>query len=311
MKNMLRLLSLDFLIVLTINLYGQTQESDSISSVRIRKELTIITKTDKSRNYENVSTLNYIARYIFEEFSKNCDSVYYQNFSVNGVEYKNVIGIYGKSKPDQLIIGAHYDVAGSQEGADDNASGIVGLLELSHLLKKDTLQNKIELVAYSLEEPPFFKTEKMGSFIHAKSIFDAGQKIKGMICLEMIGYYSDAPNSQKFPSAEMEKYYGNKGDFIAVVQKKDTCNFIRDVQNSMQRQTYIRAVPFIGSESTVGVDFSDHLNYWSFGYPAIMITNTAFYRNSNYHKRTDRIRTLDLIKMNAVIKALHYTVVKL
>jgi hypothetical protein len=274
---------------------------------RIENDLITITKTDKSRNYLNIATLNFVAQYIFDEFSKNCDTVYYQPYIVNGRVYKNVIGSIGLDKKEKIVVGAHYDVAGNQEGADDNASGIVGLIELSRLIAKDSLNYRIDFVAYTLEEPPFFRTEQMGSYIHAKSLYDSGEKIKGMICLEMIGYFNEAKDSQDYPIGFLKLFFGNKGDYITIVQKYGNGKFGRQINRLMKNQGSIRTKSFKSPESLPGIDFSDHLNYWKFDYSAVMITNTAFYRNKNYHEPTDKIETLDLNKMGLVIDEVYCT----
>lgn len=280
-------------------------------TARIENDLRIITKTEKSRNYRNIETLNFIAQYIFDEFSKNCDTVYYQTYLVNGAEYKNVIGSIGLDKKDKIVVGAHYDVAGDQEGADDNASGVAGLLELSRLLSKDTLEHRIDLVAYTLEEPPFFRTENMGSHIHAKSLYENGEKIRGMICLEMIGYFSDNKKSQNYPAGFLRLFYGNKGDFITVVQKFGNGKFGRQIKRKMKKQRLIKTKAFKSPAKLAGIDLSDHLNYWKYDYSAVMITDTAFYRNKNYHKATDKMETLDLHRLSLVINEIYLSVKQL
>ena len=276
-------------------------------SNRIEKDLYRITKTDKSRNYQNIETLNFVAGYIYDELSLSCDTVYFQKYIVNGTAYKNVIGIIGKDKKERVVVGAHYDVAGNQEGADDNASGVAGLLELSRLLSKENLDYMVELVAYTLEEPPFFRTEHMGSHIHAKSLIESSENVKGMICLEMIGYFSEAKNSQDYPIGLLKLFYGNKGDFITVVQKFGNGSFGRKVNRKMKSHKLIRTKSFRAPVKLPGIDFSDHLNYWKFGYRAVMITNTAFYRNKHYHEPTDKMETLDLEKMGLVIDQVFLT----
>jgi Zn-dependent M28 family amino/carboxypeptidase len=226
---------------------------------------------------------------------------------VNGVEYKNVVATIGLKKKERIIVGAHYDVAGDQEGADDNASGIVGLLELARLISRDTLSNRIDFVAYSLEEPPFFRTEQMGSFIHAKSLYENKERIRGMICLEMIGYFDENKNSQDYPIGFLKLFYGNKGDYITVVQKFGNGRFGRQIKRKMKGQDLIRTKSFKSFKSLPGVDFSDHLNYWKFDFSAVMITNTAFYRNKNYHQVTDKMETLDVNKMSKVIDEVYLT----
>lgn len=282
-----------------------TKQADT---ARIENDLRVITKTDEARNHENIETLNYVADYIFQEFAKNCDTVYYQEFEVDGLEYKNVIGIIGKDKTDKIVVGAHYDVAGDQEGADDNASGVVGLLELSRLISKDEIDYQIELVAYTLEEPPYFRTDNMGSHIHAKSLYDNNVEIKGMICLEMIGYYNDSANSQEYPVGFLKLFYGNKGDFITVVQKFGNGKFGRQIKRGMKKQNLISTKSFKGPAKIPGLDYSDHLNYWRYDYSAVMITNTAFYRNKNYHKTTDTMETLDLQRMGWVIDEVYLAI---
>jgi len=278
---------------------------------RIKNDLSTITKTDQSRNYLNISTLNSVADYIFQEFSKTCDTVYFQTFMVDDKEYKNVIGVQGIEKKERLVLGAHYDVAENQEGADDNASGVVGILELSRLLSKEELKYRIDFVAFTLEEPPFFRTKQMGSYIHANSLYDEGAKIKGMICLEMIGFFNDRPNSQEYPLGFLKLFYGNRGDFITVVQKFGNGKFGRQFDRLMIDQQLVNTKSFKSPAWLPGVDFSDHLNYWKFGYSAVMVTNTAFYRNKNYHQVTDKMETLDLKRMGLVIDEVHLAVKQL
>ena len=135
--------------------------------------------------------------YIKNEFEQAGLEVQYQKWIAAGNEYTNVIGVYNGHKSKRLIVGAHYDVCGEQPGADDNASAVAGLLESARLIgeNKPDLDYAIEFVAYCLEEPPFFGTTEMGSYVHAKSLFDNNVDVIGMICYEMIGYFSDEPNS--------------------------------------------------------------------------------------------------------------------
>src|SRR5207342_1395907 len=133
--------------------------------------------------------------------------------------YSNIIASYNPKATKRLIVGAHYDVCGNQPGADDNASAVAGLLETARLLgeNKPEIDYQIDLVAYCLEEPPFFSTQHMGSFVHAKSLHENKIDVIGMICYEMIGYFSDQPNSQPFPAPELAKIFPSTANFIIVV----------------------------------------------------------------------------------------------
>jgi hypothetical protein len=277
----------------------------------IESHLKAITKTDGYRNYQNTDVLNKVADYIHGVYANFCDTAYFQEYYVGEMQYKNVIGVINPEIEERIVIGAHYDVAGDQEGADDNASGVVGLLELARLLQNSDLKYRIELVAYTLEEPPFFRTKQMGSYIHAKSLNDANAEVKGMICLEMIGYFADEPKSQEYPLPHKKIIYGDEGNYILIVQNFEGGDFGRSIKNSMKKADLIETKSIKMPGSVPGIDFSDHLNYWDFGYKAVMITNTAFYRNKNYHEETDKMETLDIKRISSVIDEVYYAVIHL
>jgi len=274
-------------------------------SVLIVQHLTTITKTEGFRNHKNIPLLNQTAEYIFSVFSQYADTTYYQPYQVEGDTYLNVVCRLGSANNKALVVlGAHYDVYGNQEGADDNASGVVGLLELVRMLSTEKLNYPIEIVAYSLEEPPFFKTENMGSYIHAKSLHDAGTPVYGMATFEMIGYFDDKPETQSYPIEAMKDIYGNVGNFIVLAGKTDAGEFFKNFSTNFVNLATIDTKIIEASPSEArGIDFSDHLNYWIFNYDALMITNTAFYRNPNYHQGSDTMDTLDIPRMMKVIDA--------
>lgn len=301
-----------FIVLVVLFIVPQIHAQGKGSSfANIQKDLLFLTKLEKPRNYKNITSLNKVADYIKNEFSKVCDSVDFQTYKVQGKEYKNVIGSIGLHHSQRIIIGAHYDVYGNSEGADDNASGVVGLLELARLLSKQKLNYRIDFAAYTLEEPPFFRTMNMGSYIHAKYLHDHKMNVKGMICLESIGYFNDNHNSQEYPVKEMSSIYGTKGNFITVVQNEKREKFSAKISDLMVKQQLIETKPFVGSSLLPGVDFSDHLNYWKFNFEAVMITNTAFYRNKHYHTKEDRLKTLDIEKINLVVKQLQKVIFSL
>ncbi len=298
------------LIVLILGFQmGFSQKTSNIDT--IKQHLIKITKTKDYRNHKNIGQLNEVANYIKLQFQKHSDSVFFQNFNVEGNTYKNVICAFGTQHKKRIIIGAHYDVCGNQEGADDNASGLVGLLELARLLKGEVLNYRVDLVAYSLEEPPFFRTEHMGSFVHAKHMADEDIDLYGMVSLEMIGYFSNKENSQQYPDDKLKEIYGNKGNFITVVNEFDKQDFAREFGTGFQTHTKVKTVIFDSPPNMPAIDFSDHLNYWRFGFSALMVTDTAFLRNKNYHRKTDTMDTLDITSMAEVINGVFKTLLKL
>jgi Zn-dependent M28 family amino/carboxypeptidase len=299
----LKLISTFTFLLLTSYCFATTISDTTI----IKSHLTAITKTGRFRTYKNIDQLNKTADYIKTVFNKYSDSVFIQEYSVNGQVYKNVICSFGTENKKRVIIGAHYDVCGNQEGADDNASGVVGLLELSRMLKGQKLNQRIDLVAYSLEEPPYFRTEYMGSYIHAKSLVDNKTEVYGMISLEMIGYFKDEKKSQSYPIGLLSLFYGNKGNYITLVKKFGAGQFTRKFCREYKSTKSIRTKKITGPQALPGIDFSDHLNYWKFGFSALMLTDTSFFRNKNYHEPTDTMETLDIKRMAKVIDGVFNT----
>jgi Zn-dependent M28 family amino/carboxypeptidase len=193
---------------------------------------------------------------------------------------------------------------------------VAGLLETARLLGEDNplIDYTVELVAYCLEEPPFFGSEQMGSYIHAKSLFEDNVDVMGMICYEMIGYFSDKPNSQPFPSPELAKLYPSTANFIIVVGIDTYDDFNNKVRTLMSENSNIdtQVVSFPASTSLAGLaGLSDQRNYWKFGYKALMINDTSFIRNPNYHLASDTIDTLDFHKMTEVINGAYHAIIKI
>ncbi len=293
-----------YLTITYILLFGSFGWSQSDTTL-LRKHVVELTENPRARNYLHPDRLNEVSNYIFSELNKTADTCFFQNYQVNGITYRNVVArINGKSSK-RIVIGAHYDVCGNQPGADDNASGIAGLLELGRLIPRDSLENTIELVAYTLEEPPFFRTDLMGSYVHAKSLKDAHVEVSGMISLEMIGYYDTKKGSQHYPLGFLKLFYGSKGDFITVVNKFGPGKFARKFTKKFKKAATIEAKHFKGPKRLTGIDFSDHLNYWRFGFSALMLTDTAFYRNFHYHQQSDTIYLLNFARMKEVVDAVN------
>src|SRR5215813_13552751 len=138
------------------------------------------------RDESNPENLDRVAAYIRVEFANLGARLLDQSFTVNGKTYRNVIGEFGPETDERIVVGAHYDTAGPLPGADDNASGVAGLIELAALLAKQQLPLRVELVAFTLEEPPYFGTEFMGSLVHAESLRKQNIRVRAMFSLEMI-----------------------------------------------------------------------------------------------------------------------------
>jgi Zn-dependent M28 family amino/carboxypeptidase len=283
---------------------------------RLYADVEFLTELRPYRNYLNSDSLAKVVNYIKAVFTDAQLSVREQTWMADGREYTNVIGVYHPGQAETLVVGAHYDVCGDQPGADDNASAVAGLLETARLLgaHKPKLDYSIELVAFCLEEPPFFGSTEMGSYIHAASLHAHKTKVLGMICFEMIGYFSDEPGSQPYPSPELAKIYPDTGNFIMTVGIEKYDDFNRKVCSLMKQAAAIPVynISFPENSGIAGLaGMSDQRNYWTFGYPALMINDTAFVRNPNYHQKSDSIETLNFEKMTEVVNGAYYAIIGL
>ena len=277
-----------------------------VSRDKLYRHVEFLTAVDGYRHYANIPGLLRCIDYIHGELAVANGRITLQDYRVQDQTYQNIICSLGPADGPRIIVGAHYDVCGPQPGADDNASAVAGLLEIARLMGASAggLRYRLDLVAFCLEEPPFFGTPNMGSYAHARSLRDRNATVKEMICLEMIGFFSERENSQTFPIPLMRWFYPTRANFIAVVSNLRNWNLVRRIQRDMQMGSDIEVCKLSAPAIVPGVGLSDHSSYWEFGFPAVMITDTAFYRNSNYHQNSDTIETLDFEKMSKVVDAI-------
>lgn len=274
---------------------------------RLRSEVEALVAGIPARAFPNSVALKRVADHIASEFERSGCKPVWQTYAVDGDDYHNVICSRGPANAPRVIIGAHYDVAGTDNpGADDNASGVAALLELSRLLANagPDLEHRLDLVAFTLEEPPNFRSDRMGSYVHAKSLRAEGIDVRLMISVEMIGYFSDEPGSQTYPVPGLDLIYPDKGNYIAVIGRAFDRKPVARTKALMQAGNTLPVYSLNAPANVPGIDFSDHLNFWRNGYPAIMVTDTAFFRNPNYHTANDTPETLDYERMARVVDGL-------
>ena len=278
------------------------------------KTLKYLTQIQPPRNYRNIDSLNNVASYLENRFKDKGLETSFQNYVVDNNEYKNVIATLNPQYEKRLIIGAHYDVCGDFQGADDNASAVAGLIQTAKQLYslKDILPIRIDFVCFTLEEPPYFGTQNMGSYVYAKYLFDNKIDVIGMINYEMIGYFTNENVDLSKLSMFITKKQADisKGNFIAMVCNEQSQNFMSefDFENIDKNIEYVEAmIPTPINQITA----SDHLNFWKFGYKAIMVTDTAHFRNPNYHTANDTLETLDVNKMQCVVNLIVESIKKM
>ena len=269
------------------------------------------TYTIVSRN-KNQPSNDKAADYIQQKLEFYGLEVFNQSFSSTG---RNVYAVQTGTEflNQKYIICAHYDDMPSgaiAPGADDNASGVAGLLELASLLSDIQIDRTVKFIAFANEEPPFFKTENMGSRVYAKSAKEKNENIKAVFILESIGYYSNKLFSQNYPPL-MGLVYPSRGNFVTVVGNLPSRSLAKEVVVSFKKNTSFPIESFIGPGFIPGVDFSDNWSFWHEGYPCVMITDTAFYRNSNYHAATDTYEKLDYDAIAEVVSGLGEVVIEI
>ncbi len=290
-----------WLYVAQPTLQKSSRSTASVDTRRLKEHVRILSEDFHPRNYGSIENLNRTKQYIAIHFKSAGAKVRFQDFNADGRVYSNVIGIFGEGKGNKVVVGAHYDSYGNTPGADDNASGVAGLLELAYLLGSIEPAREIELVAYTLEEPPFFGTNQMGSYIHATNLKQGEEDVTGVIVLEMIGCFSDKWNSQSVPMLLLRIIYPSRGNFIGVIGRLDQRGFTKQVKVAMKGATDLPVYSLNAPGNLLGVDFSDHRSYWPYGINAVMITDTAFCRNKEYHEKGDTKERLDYDRMAKVV----------
>lgn len=214
----------------------------------------------------------------------------------------------GVTKPAEIVVlGAHFDSYQGTPGADDNASGVAGVLELARLFTNAPQPRTIRFVLFPNEEPPAFQQVDMGSLVYAKACRAAGDNIVAMLSLEMLGYYKDAPGSQKYPFP-MGLLYSDRGNFIGFAGNVSNRALVKRCISNFREHAKFPSEGAALPEGIPGIGWSDHWAFWQAGYPAIMITDTAHFRNPNYHTAADKPDTLDYDRMARVIEGVAHVV---
>ncbi len=280
---------------------------------RLRHHLAVLCEEIGPRSILDSGALEQAGDYIEETLAGLGYAVQEQEYDWLGRTFRNLaVQLSGDKSPDEVVvIGAHYDTVPGTPGADDNGSGVAALLELARLCREIRPERTLHLVAFTLEEPPAFFTPWQGSRVYARSLCQNRERVVTMLSLEMLGYYSDRPRSQRFPFFPMRWMYPNTGNFIGVVGNLRSRNLVRRVREAFGRGSPLPVETLSTSPLLPGVALSDHASFWRYGYPAVMVTDTAFYRNPHYHRPSDRPETLDLARLAWCVRGLAQVVIEL
>ena len=251
------------------------------------------------RNLWHYESLQRAAAYIDREFTKAGYTPRHQGYDVAGRQVANIEAARrGHRRPDRIVvIGAHYDSIADSPGANDNASGVAAMLELARMHAASTAAGlTVRFVGFVNEEPPYFMTDSMGSVRYAAEAAARGDDIVAMISLETIGYYSDAPGSQRYPFP-FHWLFPNRGNFLAMVSNIGSVRALRTASRAFRSATRLPLIASPAPASIPGVAWSDHWSFWQHGYRAMMLTDTAPYRYPQYHSTADTPERLDYERM--------------
>lgn len=277
----------------------------SRSRQRIERHVHMLAHQIGPRHLNRHGALERAAEYIEENWRQQGYEVQRQPFRVQGREVHNLaVQIRGGKRAEQVVvIGAHYDTVPGTPGANDNASGIAALLEISRELAGIRGKRTLRFVAFVNEEPPYFKTNQMGSLVYARRCKKAADRVVAMLSLETIGYYTDAPGSQQYPFP-FNLLYPDTGNFIAVVGNVSSRTLVRRVVRLLREHARLPSEGAAVPGFIPGVGWSDHWSFWRAGYPAAMVTDTAPYRYPHYHMPQDTPDKLDFVRLTKVVAGL-------
>jgi hypothetical protein len=280
---------------------------------QLRAHLKVLTETIGERSVRFPDNMQKAAVYIRSFFKDIGLPAWREPYDYRGIEVANVVAeiTSGPDPARQYLLGAHYDSVAGTVGADDNASAVAVLLETARYLKeligREKLDLKLKLVAFALEEPPAYGTRFMGSRVHASRARQDREKIDGMICLEMVGYACHEPGCQSYPFPLGFLNYPEAGNFIGIVGNFKSGDFTRALKNEFEKNAELPVVrltvPFNGW-IIPAVRLSDHASFWDQGYKAVMITDSAYFRNPYYHTPADTMEKLDYRFMAELVESL-------
>jgi Zn-dependent M28 family amino/carboxypeptidase len=280
-------------------------QAEHALATRLRTHVVAI--AGEPHNIGHPDALERSARYIERQLAGMGYVVHRQWFEADHRRVRNIEVMIRPGVPDSrtLVVGAHYDSAYDAPGANDNGSGVAALLELARSMSRldGRALMRFRLVFFVNEEPPYFQTHKMGSYVYATHLAQTGEPVAGMLALETIGYYSDRPHSQRYPFP-LDMLYPDRGNFIAFVGMTSSRGFVRKATGAFREKARFPSVGGSAPGFLQGIDWSDHWSFAQVGMPALMVTDTAVFRYRFYHTVDDTPDKVDYDRLARVVTGL-------
>jgi Zn-dependent M28 family amino/carboxypeptidase len=282
-----------------------TTPAQTASAARLRADVAFIAA--EPHNVAHPAALERVALYLEGQLHALGYQVRPQVFQAGGQQVRNIEAVIepAAATAETLVVGAHYDSYGNAPGANDNGSGAAAVLELARQLAdlRGRAALRIRLVLFVNEEPPFFKTDAMGSLVYARRLAGSGEPVTGMLSLETLGYYSDAPGSQHYPFP-LDLRYPDKGNFVAFAGTLSARGFVRRTIGAYRENARFPSEGGAAPAVLQGIDWSDHWSFGEVGIPALMVTDTAAFRYPHYHSAADTPDKVDYARLARVIDGL-------
>jgi Zn-dependent M28 family amino/carboxypeptidase len=275
---------------------------ESEAETELRRHVQRLAAGIGERHVHRPEALHAAAGYIEAELRSYGYAVAGQPFEARGVVVRNLEAELRGTQQNApiLIVGGHYDSAPGTPGANDNGSGVAATLLLARRLAHDPQRQTIRFVFWTNEEPPFFMTELMGSVVYARRCRERHEQIAGVLSLETLGYYSDSPGTQHYPTA-IRGDYPDRGDFVTFVSDRSSRDLLEHAVAAFRRSTAFPAEGLAAPRWIDGVGWSDHWAFWQEGYPGVMVTDTAPFRYRHYHRATDTPDKLVYDRLSRVV----------
>jgi len=283
-----------------------SEEEHALAALLKRHIETIATREHNLRRYDE---LEKAARYIEATLASHGHSVGRHELFFDDRPVRNIDVVIEPradiANPEVLVVGAHYDSVAGSPGANDNGSGVAAVIELARLLRDlaGAASRRIRLVLFVNEEPPYFKSEDMGSLHYARALAERGERVVAMYSLETIGFYSSAPGSQRYPWP-FGLLFPDRGDFVALVGTLSSRALVWETVRSFRSHTAFPSIGGVAPDLVPGIDWSDHWSFEQVGFPAMMVTDTAPFRYPHYHQATDTPDKVDVESLARVVKGM-------
>lgn len=291
-----------------VNTAAQLSSDELTLREELRADVQKLAGEIGERNMARYSQLLAAADFIEQSFARAGLSTRRVSYELNGHQCHNIEAEIRGSSSEIIVVGAHYDSVLDCPAANDNGSGVAATLALARRFAGRSTSATLRFVAFVNEEPPYFLSPQMGSYVYAERCKQHGDQVRAMISLETIGYFSDAPNSQSYPAPGFGAFYPKTGNFIGFVANVGSRELLQRTLSIFRAQKKIPSQGAALPGFIPGASWSDHWSFWKHGYPAIMITDTAPFRYPHYHLPTDTPDKLDYDRFALVVSGMEVVI---